>query len=114
MKFHLCNYLKCSGKLSLFKQRRYFCNEPWTGILEIKTNQDVVICPCHLKMKIGNLNESTIQEIWNSKGLIKLRKAFKKGKLPKVCEGQLCPPVLGERYNLCEHPQLFSLSHNAS
>jgi hypothetical protein len=47
-------------------------------------------------MKVGNLDESTIEEIWNAPPLVLIRQAFRAGKLPAVCEGQLCPPVLGE------------------
>ena len=37
-----------------------------------------------------------MQEIWNSDGMIKLRRTFARGKLPRPCQGQLCPPALGE------------------
>lgn len=83
-------------------KRHYFCHEPWTGVLDIRTNSDVVFCPCHLKMKIGNLERSTMQEIWNSKQLMAFRKSFEKGKLPKACRGQHCPVVLGEGHILKE------------
>jgi len=79
------------------EKKRYFCEEPWTGIFSIQTNQDVTFCPCYLKMRIGNLNEASMQEIWNSPALVEMRQMFSDGELPEVCEGQLCPVVRGER-----------------
>jgi MoaA/NifB/PqqE/SkfB family radical SAM enzyme len=77
-------------------QRGYFCSEPWTGIFSVRTNDDVVFCPCYLQMRIGNLRESSMEELWNSPHLVVLRAAFREGRLPKVCEGQLCPVALGD------------------
>ena len=75
--------------------RRYFCEEPWVGIFAIETNQDVTFCPCFLKMKIGNLKESPIQEVWNAEPLVQLRRSFSEGALPEPCRGQLCPVAVG-------------------
>jgi len=83
-------------KSSTSSKGTYFCEEPWTGSLSVRVNQDVVFCPCYLKMKIGNLADSTLHEIWNSKELVKLRESFKKGILPEVCRNQLCPVARGE------------------
>ena len=74
---------------------RYFCEEPWTGIFSIATNQDVTFCPCYAKVRIGNLGESSMLEVWNSPVLVDLRLRFRAGELPDVCQGQLCPVVLG-------------------
>lgn len=73
----------------------YFCTEPWTGGFSVQTNLDVKFCSCYLNTKIGNLRESSIEEIWNSSELQQLRRSFSKGQLPRVCEGQLCPVALG-------------------
>jgi hypothetical protein len=48
-------------------------------------------------MTIGNLDEASIPEIWNSERLQELRASFRDGILPEPCHGQSCPPVLGER-----------------
>jgi radical SAM protein with 4Fe4S-binding SPASM domain len=77
-------------------ERKYFCTEPWTGIFSVETNRDVTFCPCYLRMKIGNLDEGSMQEIWNSEQLQELRASFRDGILPEPCHGQSCPPVLGE------------------
>jgi hypothetical protein len=77
-------------------EERYFCNEPWIGVLGIETNRDVTFCPCYLSMKIGNLDEAPMQEIWNAPVLVAMRRAFSVGVLPAACESQLCPVVLRE------------------
>ena len=78
------------------RDRTPFCDEPWVGILSVETNQDVTFCPCFLKMKIGNLGESSLEEVWNAEPLLALRRSFREGVLPEPCKGQLCPPVVGD------------------
>ena len=73
----------------------YFCDEPWTGLFSVETNMDVTFCPCYLKLRIGNLNEASINEIWNAPALQALRNSFAQGELPKICQGQLCPVAAG-------------------
>ncbi|MEA2375690.1 MAG: Iron-sulfur cluster-binding domain [Thermoleophilaceae bacterium] len=75
--------------------REYFCEEPWTGMFSVETNHDVTFCPCYLQMKIGNLNESSMHEIWNADELVEMRASFTQGKLPAPCQGQTCPVVTG-------------------
>jgi MoaA/NifB/PqqE/SkfB family radical SAM enzyme len=77
-------------------RKKYFCNEPWDGIFSIETNLDVTFCPCFLKMNIGNLNQNSLNEIWNSEKLLQLRKTFSTGDLPQVCEKQLCSVALSK------------------
>jgi radical SAM protein with 4Fe4S-binding SPASM domain len=78
------------------EEREYFCTEPWTGIFSVETNRDVTFCPCYLRMKIGNLDDASMQDIWNSEQMQELRASFRDGILPEPCQGQSCPPVLGE------------------
>jgi MoaA/NifB/PqqE/SkfB family radical SAM enzyme len=78
-------------------RKSYFCSEPWAGIFSIETNLDVTFCPCYLRLKIGNLNEASLQEIWNAEALVQLRRSFQQGELPAACQNQLCPVVLGEQ-----------------
>jgi MoaA/NifB/PqqE/SkfB family radical SAM enzyme len=85
-----------SEQLQAEPRKTYFCSEPWAGIFSIETNLDVTFCPCYLKLKIGNLNEASIREIWNAEPLVQLRRAFRHGELPKACQNQLCPVALGE------------------
>ena len=82
--------------------KRCFCPEPWVGMFTIQTNQDVTFCPCFLKMKIGNLRDSSIQEVWNAEPLVELRRSFSEGVLPETCRGQLCPVAVEEERRLLE------------
>ncbi len=77
--------------------KRYFCDAPWIGAFSVETNLDVTFCPCYLKLKIGNLNDMTMQEIWNSEQLVELRRSFSEGRLPEPCVGQLCPEAVGKQ-----------------
>jgi radical SAM protein with 4Fe4S-binding SPASM domain len=76
-------------------EREYFCTTPWIGVLAVETNKDVTFCPCYLKMRIGNLEESSMQEIWNCEELVELRRSFSQGILPEPCQGQVCPVARG-------------------
>ena len=78
------------------ERKTYFCNEPWTGLFSVRTNMDVVFCPCFLKLNIGNLDKASMHEIWNSEKLQELRISFSKGELPEICRNQLCPTAVGE------------------
>ena len=97
MKSYSSDKPKLLDKLKLFKKKTYFCDEPWVGIFSVRTNGDVICCPCYAQAKIGNLNESSMQEIWNSEKLMEMRNSFKKGELPEVCKKQICPVVVGEK-----------------
>lgn len=77
------------------KEQSYFCDEPWTGIFTIRESGDVQLCPCYLKMPIGNIHESSMQEIWNAPELVEIRESFQRGELPEPCQGQICPVALG-------------------
>ena len=77
------------------RRRTYDCQEPWTGIFSVSANGDVICCPCYAKVRIGSVDDSSIQEIWNSEALLRMREAFRQGRLPPECRGQLCPVVVG-------------------
>jgi len=77
------------------EEHDYFCTEPWSGIFTIRENGDVKVCACYLKLKVGNIHESSMQEIWNAPELVELRRSFQRGELPEPCKGQLCPVALG-------------------
>ena len=86
--------------------QRYFCNEPWIGVLAVEVNRDVTFCPCFLKLKLGNLADASLQELWNAEPLVAIRQAFSAGRLPDLCRGQLCAPALGDHNHLTEVPRL--------
>ena len=74
---------------------KYFCAEPWTGVFSVTSELDAIFCPCYLKMKIGNLADQTLKELWNSPSLQSFRSSFANGELPELCRPQLCPVALG-------------------
>jgi radical SAM protein with 4Fe4S-binding SPASM domain len=86
-------------KSSSSDERSYFCTEPWIGSFAVKTDGDVHFCPCYLDLRIGNLGEASIQEIWNCDELVEMRRDFAEGRLPERCQGKLCPPALGRDDN---------------
>ena len=71
----------------------YFCEEPWAGLFSVLPDGTVRCCPCYTRVLLGNINENSIEEIWNAPAIVEMREAFADGKLPRVCEGQLCPVV---------------------
>ena len=82
----------------------YFCNEPWLGVLGIEINFDVTFCPCYLKLRLGNLRERSLDELWNASSLVEIRATFASGRLPAMCQGQLCAPALGTESYLTQRP----------
>ena len=96
MRRSLSDWIRARVRPVLLRRRAYFCQEPWVGTFSVGADGDVVCCPCYAQVKIGNVNESTVQEIWNSSALLEMRNAFRQGRLPRSCKGQLCPVVVGE------------------
>jgi MoaA/NifB/PqqE/SkfB family radical SAM enzyme len=103
--------LSFSRRFPFVSRHRYFCNEPWLGVLAVEVDQDVTFCQCYLKMHLGNLREQSIQELWNAPQLVALRRDFRKGRLPPPCRGQLCPPAVGAHSYLSTIPELVPDQH---
>jgi MoaA/NifB/PqqE/SkfB family radical SAM enzyme len=82
-------------KSSQSEKREYFCNVPWSGVVAIREDGEALMCPCYLKLKLGNVHESSMHEIWNAPQLVEIREAFQRGELAEPCQGQLCPVALG-------------------
>ena len=67
------------------------CPRLWN--IHVEPSGDVNLCGCRTNydygekspLKIGNLNESSLQEILNSKSVNKLRKSFLTGKINPIC-----------------------------
>jgi radical SAM protein with 4Fe4S-binding SPASM domain len=72
-------------RLFPLQERRGMCVAPWIGQLIIKINGDVRLC-CSLEDSFGNINNSSLREIWNSKKMQMVRASFREGKFPKICE----------------------------
>jgi radical SAM protein with 4Fe4S-binding SPASM domain len=75
-----------------FRRRRGICKAPWIGQLQIQQDGSVRPC-CHLGYSLGNLNNSTLEEIWNSEDMQRIRTSFQNGRFPWECRS--CPAVSG-------------------
>ena len=64
------------------------CSTPLTTF-NIMSNGDVILCCDDFsnKLILGNVNETSIKEIWNSNELLSIKKLHKEGNFPelKVC-----------------------------
>lgn len=61
------------------------CYEPWETI-RIKDNGDVAPC-CISEHSMGNLKQSTLDEIWNGPEYTRFRETMRSGRLPESCKG---------------------------
>ena len=66
-----------------------FCSTPWNGAV-ITGSGEVIAC-CHPKTRIGNLNEQSLEEIWNGQRYQAFRLAVNSDKSPLVCDS--CPKL---------------------
>jgi radical SAM protein with 4Fe4S-binding SPASM domain len=60
------------------------CLAPWIGQLNITQEGEVLLC-CESPYCLGNLNDFTLEEIWNSKKMTEIRTSFRKGYYPCEC-----------------------------
>ncbi len=60
------------------------CIVPWYGQLIVKSSGEVRLC-CSSPHALGNLNDSTLEEIWNAPSIKEVRESFAKGVYPKAC-----------------------------
>jgi MoaA/NifB/PqqE/SkfB family radical SAM enzyme len=60
------------------------CLAPWFGQLVIRNDGRVRLC-CSANYFLGNLNYESLETIWNGKPMQRIRKAFQKGYIPKIC-----------------------------
>jgi MoaA/NifB/PqqE/SkfB family radical SAM enzyme len=60
------------------------CAAPWIGQLVISVDGDVQLC-CASQYPLGNLNQSSIDEIWHGPKMTKIRETFHNGRYPRLC-----------------------------
>jgi len=60
------------------------CLAPWFGQLVIRDDGRVILC-CSANYLLGNVNYESLEQIWNGKPMQRIRKAFQKGYIPKIC-----------------------------
>jgi len=66
------------------KKRKSVCAAPWLGQLIISRDGDVKLC-CSCDCILGNINDSTLDEIWNCGMMRDIRRSFKNGRVPEAC-----------------------------
>ncbi|MDD5634726.1 MAG: radical SAM protein [Candidatus Omnitrophica bacterium] len=65
-------------------RRKGACVAPWIGQLVVEQSGNVKLC-CSCNYSVGDLNESTLEEIWNGEKMRHIRGSFKSGVFPKSC-----------------------------
>lgn len=60
-----------------------FCMHPFTGLA---TREDGAICACCRSHPVGNIQEQTLEEIWNNDTMKRIRKQVLTGYRPPECE----------------------------
>ncbi len=77
-----------------------YCDFPWTS-MSVLQNGDVVSCPMEYNGEdpLGNINEQTIEEIWNGPKYRALRKMHIEGNFPEghFCVSKCDTPILNEK-----------------
>ena len=71
----------------------FVCNYPWTHFEVNNPNGDVTMC-CDNSSVLGNINEHTVEEIWNNKSFQKARKQMRDGGALSMCPAT-CPVIHG-------------------
>jgi radical SAM protein with 4Fe4S-binding SPASM domain len=70
--------------------KRPICDVPWLGGSVVLSNGDVYFC-CFSGTKVGNVNETSFQDIWNGGTMQGIRQALIEGQLPTECRSGSCP-----------------------
>jgi radical SAM protein with 4Fe4S-binding SPASM domain len=76
-----------------------FCILPW---IHVNLNPNGDIAPCCITEgndTMGNINDTPIEEIWNSRKYMELRKEFLDGKQPRMCKRCFDKEKTGSRSN---------------
>jgi MoaA/NifB/PqqE/SkfB family radical SAM enzyme len=72
---------KESGQLK--SQSKTFCMHPFTGLA---TREDGAICACCRSHPVGNIQDNTLEEIWNNDTMQRIRRQVLNDERPKECE----------------------------
>ena len=80
---------------------RSFCEYPWNSV-SILRDGSVVPCPVDYDgaLTLGNVNDQSLEAIWNSKRSVNFRKAHAEGTIPDnhFCKMNCDMPILGDVY----------------
>ncbi len=74
-------------------KNKILCDYPFTHFEINNPNGDVTFC-CNHNMVLGNVNNNTIEEIWNSEKYQEVRRKFLDGKIFEICD-KSCPVLNG-------------------
>jgi len=64
-------------------QSKTFCMHPFTGLA---TREDGAICACCRSHPVGNIQDNTLEEIWNNDTMQRIRRQVLNDERPKECE----------------------------
>lgn len=67
------------------------CLHPWSN-LQILATGEVRVC-CWSNRELGNINQNSIDKIWNGPLIEELRDYVKNNKIHSICKNAPCPYV---------------------
>lgn len=77
--------------------KKFVCDYPWTHFEVNNPNGDVTMC-CDNSTLLGNVNEGTIEEIWNGEAYMDIRRRMRESGAYSLCP-HTCPVLHGgKRY----------------
>lgn len=71
-----------------------FCLRPWSHLELASTGNAYLCCPSWLPMSVGNIKQSSANEIWNSEAANAIRESVKDGSF-RYCSKTQCPQITG-------------------
>ncbi len=75
-----------------------FCTKPWTSF-EISDHKGTVKPCCWSRLKCGNINVATVEQIWNGPGYVAMRQLMGIGEFDLICASD-CPYRVGEHIDI--------------
>ena len=81
------------GESQRVKDGGFFCSRPWTGF-EVGEEDGVVRMCCWAMDGYGNINDSSIADIWNGPPIRRMRRAMAEGAWEDICRRD-CPYIAG-------------------
>jgi len=71
------------------------CDVPWIGRAVVLSDGRVNFC-CYSSAEVGNVNESSFEEIWNGQVMKDIRRALTEQTFPSQCQTTSCPIYRGD------------------
>lgn len=75
---------------------KFVCKHPWTHFEVNNPNGDVTMC-CNNNTVLGNVNEGSIEEIWNGEGFRDMRRRMQEEGAHTLCP-HTCPVLKGAKH----------------